>query len=245
MYSARKSVLFYSALLVSFILICAPADAAITNVYVVSQVTPDADGPSTDQDLIGPPGYITNDVFVTYDNRINTAGMYLTLGGGGTGTINQHIFGAAEIAPNPALIASFPNLAWDTFITTGADPVPGGLTNTTDNDTVVGLGYLGAKTFNATTLDVAWAPAPLPATPPPTGTPGSPINYLIARITLSDNATSVTPVTFAVDDLDSVGSYAIYNFSVAGGYLVPEPATMGLLAMGGIGLLVHRRRKRK
>ncbi len=139
-----------------------------------------------------------------------------------SGTMYQNIYGS-DIHPSDVLVDVFPDLAFDTFAT-----VPGGNTFT------VGVADGG---MTETEIHMSWFDKV-------EGTGGI---YRIAQITLSTNANGdLVPTVLASNknyDWDTAGFGVRFDeWYIEEGAFVPEPATLVLLAIGGIGALLRKRR---
>jgi len=167
------------------------------------------------------PQYLTNDmIFITSSDWLS-AQLLITLS---SGSIYQHSFGG-NTPPNPALVAAFPDLAFDTFVAGGSlDITPmivGG---------AVDLGGGAAAVCNESVVNLTWA----------TTNTNDIGNLLLGRITLSRDAQG----TWAAR-VSNVGDGAgFYSGPIVGGAMVPEPATASMLlcaAMLALGWQMRRR----
>lgn len=127
---------------------------------------------------------------------------------------------------------AFPDVEWDTCVTSP----------TAWNDGVAVV--FGAGDPNATppipptpimdsdTMSYSWAD---------TDDDGAQTNYMVARITFTTDADGdITGIQF---DKDTAGTGVSFDeYYVLDGVILPEPATMLLLGLGGAGVLLRRRR---
>lgn len=124
-----------------------------------------------------PAGVVVNDLRIDFEGQLYGQQMVIELQ---SGSIYQDPLGG-ETAPNDAIVDVFPSVAADTFVTIG------GPTLAESSDVLVVGGSTefeqstGLKQFDATRLDIAWAPAA-----------GLVIldqaDFLVARVALSDDA---------------------------------------------------------
>ena len=187
--------------LTAVLAVCAVANAAITTTFV-----------SQGQQVIDSVTYNVWDMMVDTDTDWTNSRLDISLS---SGAMYQHAFGGNN-APTPALVAAFPELAYDTFAT-----VPNGLDVT----------FAGAITMDATTLAASWADTA-------TGDSGQ---WQVARITLTQDAAGT--VTGKSYDVESAGQGIDFSadWDIVAGEFVPEPATLSVLALGALAML--RRRK--
>ena len=177
------------------------ANAAITTTFV-----------SQGQQVIDSVTYNVWDMMVDTDTDWTNSRLDISLS---SGAMYQHAFGGNN-APTPALVAAFPELAFDTFAT-----VPNGLDVT----------FAGAITMDATTLAASWADTA-------TGDSGQ---WQVARITLTqDAAGTVTGKSYDVESA-GVGIDFSADWDIVAGEFVPEPATLSVLALGALAMLRRRR----
>ena len=126
----------------------------------------------------------------------------------------------SDTEPNPALFPGFPDVEWDTYVTT-----PGGW--------AAPVGFAGDPPYMGdTSITASWFDSVV-------GTGGL---YKIAQIALSSDAAGT--ITGKVYDVHNAGEGVPLpaELYIADGEIVPEPATLVLLAIGGIGALLRKRR---
>ncbi len=154
----------------------------------------------------------------------------------GGGTFYNHAFGG-NTAPNAALIAVFPSLAFDSFVTIGAKVTSPAFPDATVQS--VGLPQIAGTTFATSTE--GWAVTPLdPQGDPFNSDYGGPGNgqILIGQFTTTLGFNSIAG-TFLVQYV----SNGVFGQSVVSFFHVPTPGALALL--GTAGLIGTRRRRRQ
>ena len=152
-----------------------------------------------------------------------------------SGTLYNHVVNDppaanSDLPPNPFLLPAYPALAYDSYVnlpTTTILPVPGTIT--------ILAGTLGTTT----------APSVLPMDYVDVTNDGPQTNFVVARLTLTSGGPllpsftqTVTPgAPLVVNVQEDVGGTPV----ITTWYNVPEPATMSLLALGGLAVLRRRR----
>lgn len=144
------------------------------------------------------------------------------------GDIYQHAFGA-ETEPDPAAYAipGLEALEFDTYVTMGAWPYQAHV------QVILGAVDLHAgatKIFDNRDLNISWAWSPITA-------PSGPGTYQVARVTLADTASGAWEMA-AWETGNQNPSYFVAPFLNGA---LPEPATLGLLLLGGLALLSRRK----
>lgn len=170
-------------------------------------------------------GFVTQDVTLDFSGQFNSIQMWLQLD---TGSIYQDALGA-DTPPNPGFFGIVPSLQFDTFA------AHGGLDSTT-SDAVSFAGYaidLGAPAvaqFDTAGINQTWFSAG--------STPVDLTGFPVARISLSDDASGTLSIRVGTNGTDED---IISNIVISGGQIVPEPASLILLGLGGLTMLVRRR----
>ena len=198
-------------------------------------------------------GYETWDLMVTTGTNVAAAQMHLVPDT--SGTIYQHAFGG-NTGPNPALIVLFPELAYDTYVTM---PPAGDIPDTVATQTIVDIAAALAIPVPPTPYPVGSETDPDGAGPlPPVPNPppfdidqwsigwavndGSnlygPGTHQIARVTILSNATGNLWFFVKGTDEEAAGT-GLIHLTLPG--FVPEPATLLVLALGGLASLIRRR----
>ena len=141
-----------------------------------------------------------------------------------SGTLYQHPvseFGS-DVEGNPAAIGMYPDVEWDTYV---ASPI--------DWTTAPALAD-DPPYMSDTSITASWFDSIV-------GVGGT---YRIARISLSTDAQGT--LTGKVYDVETQGVGVVIDVArfglVKDGEIIPEPATLMLLAIGGIGALLRKRR---
>ncbi|MBN2269798.1 MAG: PEP-CTERM sorting domain-containing protein [Sedimentisphaerales bacterium] len=178
----------------------------------------------TDNSAVLGAGYVTNDILVTTDVDWSQSQVLVTLTAGSV--YQTPTFGAKN--PQPAWWGAVPALQYDSWVTDGS----------LGTCSYAGAaGNLGGDTeqWDTTHLDLCWFNTA-------SGNTGT--DLLNARITLSDDAQGTW--AYCVWDAGDETIDLIYMdndvYKVVDGHMIPEPATMAMLMLGGLGVLARRRR---
>ena len=172
-------------------------------------------------DTIAADTLVTNDLTLTVDSDWLSAILVVTPSGGG---IYQHPVGAANPqSPNPLLFPAYACLPYDTYISNGV------LGETCSTAAAVDLGHTSII-FDGTQLAVAYYTTDLDDLGALT----------LARVTLENTAGGTWD--FIATASPAEGPKIITGGPIVEGYMLPEPATLGLLAIGGLGVLIRRKR---
>jgi streptogramin lyase len=176
-------------------------------------------------DAVGTPdGYTTFDIQVT---ATGTQWVNAHLGAVGTGTAltTGTLWNATakdKYYPQTAYWegGSYTALIYDTFINTW-DPTSTGYDR-------FGIPVVAATSLLTSKIDADWG------TNDPVTIEGA---FTIARLTVSDDTTGVIPGKVWDNQYFTGGNYETFNV-----VFTPEPMTMALLAVGGISMMIRRRR---
>ena len=123
-----------------------------------------------------PAGYTTYDFYAVTGTDL--AAFEMILEASKEGGIYQHAGGNGYYEPNPFLVASYPELEFDTYVTMGAWPYPSP-TNAIGGAVDILPGSV--LTFDDTTLNITWAISG-------GGYLSGPGTFLIARVTLANDS---------------------------------------------------------
>ena len=179
-------------------------------------------------------GFVVNQLFVTFDgqlfgNQILTDGLQL-------GDIWQEtVFSNSNTAPSTALAGAFPSVAADTYVQFGStfNDGAGSITPSFAGAAVDIDATPRSSSFNTQTIDIAYFDEPGGLTPLQQA------NYFVGQITLKNTANGT--LTF-LGNAGTANNNQIFNLDIVNGVIVPEPATVALLALGGLMTLARRRR---
>ena len=158
-------------------------------------------------------GYNTYDMVAHCTTDWTNARLDLVLT---AGTLYQH-FAGTNVEPNPLFFPVYAELEYDTYLT-----VPAGFPN------VPGFG--GTTQCDTAGIAASWFDS----------VDDGAGSHVVARITLSTDAQgSLTGTDY---DVDTTGVGVDFAAPIVDGHIVPEPATLAVLAFGGLGVLIRKRR---
>jgi hypothetical protein len=169
-------------------------------------------------------GFTSQDLTLTTTADWTATALLITLSSGQLFQEGEG-FGANGITlgqPAPAGFVPLPSSEFDSYI---FDPHGGAA--------IAGAaGDVGGdvQQFDTAEVDISWNSAGADAAD--TGT------FAISRITLSNDANGTAALAFTVA---GVGSAIVQNFVIVNGAIVPEPASLALMGLGGIAALRRRR----
>ena len=164
-------------------------------------------------------GFITQDLVVTTDSDWLGCQMVVTVP---AGAIYQDSLTVSAQSPNPAFFPTFPTLEFDTYVTDGS------LGESVSTTGAVDLGGPPSEVFTEDELSIAWY----------TDATDNIGTFAVARVTLADTAQG--DWQFLATAKPAEGPIVLASDAIIGG-VMPEPATMGILALGGLMLLKRRR----
>ncbi|QDT67328.1 hypothetical protein MalM25_02250 [Planctomycetes bacterium MalM25] len=171
-------------------------------------------------------GFVVNDLLIDFEGQLFGQQMIVQLD---SGLIHQGI-GRGETAPDGRLFIVFPTLASDTFVTMGGAEIA-----TSEDTLVVGSSTVfsqsdGTKEFNASGIDITWAPATGVVIEDRT-------DFMVARLTFSDDAHGRI---FFYSNSGGVG--VTFDRCINGGRInpCPEPTSALLLVLASAACLTRR-----
>jgi len=169
-------------------------------------------------------GQVVNDIYVHCDSKWLGSQQLVLLDGGG---IYQHPV-YDQVYPQPNFWPLVPDLEFDSVVTDGQSP----LGSPSISGGAVDLGGNPSMTHNTSLIDIGWFVSGSDYTG----------DLLLARTTLSDDASGTW--NFLTTASPVGGPYVeLRDAPIVGGEMqIPEPATLGLLVFGGLGMLIRRRR---
>ena len=168
-------------------------------------------------------GYVTQDLVATTDSDWLSAQMIITLDAPG-GFYQDALGNTNPQSPNPAFFPIAASLEFDTYVANGVLGESVSVTGAVD------LGGPANEIFDADHVSILWYT---------TGTED--IGVLpLARLSIADTATGTWELVATASPQG--GPRAVAGGPVIDGLLVPEPATLGLVTLGGLAMLRRRRR---
>ena len=185
-------------------------------------ITGDFDGGTALNLPVAGTAVVVNQMLVDTDTEFLSAYLHIELS---AGQCYNTASGGGDFEPDPVFVGFIPDLAYDTYL---ADP------DGYPDLAKVPSAPAGVNNTMSTLIDASWYDDPNYPNGPGTG-------FRIAQLVFTPDAQGT--VSGLLFDRDSAGNGVdLVGWSVVDGYIVPEPATMALLASGGICVLLRKKR---
>ena len=144
-----------------------------------------------------------------------------------TGKLYIDSFGNGPQSPNPAWLGMVPSLAFDSYLSDG-----GAMGGTVSLNTPADLGGT-EKIWTADEFAHGWYTD---------NTDDIGTDLMLMQVTMDDDTTGTWQLRVTAYPAETGPMILITNGTIVDGEMIPEPVTMGLLAIGGFGLLIRRKR---